>query len=267
MDFLSDIKELWVKLKKLETFIGVGVLLFGIVKINWQYLLFHIISIFLNHNENGIDLYHTFYVFLILFSIFYIIKLVKKAYNRHWIEKIEYNQIEHTNEYIADILQWKSDTFSTTQNMIESFLGNVYGIFRQKSIDCEVVFLELSRNKFIAKYKNTEAKSLNLTEYHKFNTGEGVVGKAWNSGEVEFFDKNISHKDYKSRNQCANKAYLCFKVGNYGILSVGSNNGFTITDIDKQSLRLFSTMLKYKLDEYDNKQRGQGKSNMGALQR
>ena len=132
--------------------------------------------------------------------------------------------------------------------MIENFLGKVYEIFKQKNVDCEVLFLELSHNKFIAKYKNNEARLLDLKKYHQFNIDEGVIGKAWNSGKVEFFDKKTLHKDYKSTNQCVNKAYLCSKVGNYGIMSVGSNNGFTITDIDKQSLKELCILLKCKLD-------------------
>jgi hypothetical protein len=45
--------------------------------------------------------------------MFVLYKLIKKVYNKSWIEKIEYNQIEHTNECMADILRWKSDVFTT----------------------------------------------------------------------------------------------------------------------------------------------------------
>jgi hypothetical protein len=88
----------------------------------------------------------------------------------------------------------------------------------------------------------------NLSEpFYPYAWNEGLAGRVWASGVPAAHSAEQPHAWWVVRTDCLNATYLCAPLGAgdrvYGILSVGSNQGFSIHDSDLRILEMFAQAL------------------------
>jgi hypothetical protein len=84
-------------------------------------------------------------------------------------------------------------------------------------------------------------------EHYPFRLDEGLAGRAWGRGTPTAHSAKTPHEWWLLREGCENMTYLCAPVGAAGgpggILGVGSDEGFELTDSDLDVVQLFARLL------------------------
>ena len=82
---------------------------------------------------------------------------------------------------------------------------------------------------------------------HRWKRGEGLVGKAWDTGRPVAIDKLREHPWFKTRPGCENETYICVPIGKpagpEGVLAVGSDAGFDVQAGDLGLLHAYGELL------------------------
>ncbi len=131
----------------------------------------------------------------------------------------------------------------------ENVLYMVRDLFRRKQDDVYATWLrpDTSRPPELVSYAVEGAA--NLDSHHTFAAGEGLVGNAWSHGKAAGHSPGRSHEWWAVRKGCENNAYLCAPVGPFdgtgGVLGVGSDKGFEVTEDDVAILELFASLLGF----------------------
>jgi len=182
-----------------------------------------------------------------------------------WINNVKYNQFQHVQEYASDILGRIDDVTSDKEldNLKQDFLNDLYNIYCHRSKDVQITWLVPNGNKLKLNLVNDNSKDLlKNNEYYNFKKNEGVVGKSYSGGELEFFDNNNLDSNYRTRSKCMNKTYLCIPIdganSDFGVIGVGSDSGFIVSDIDKDGLKIMVRALESLLKHYERQKNNRG---------
>lgn len=83
--------------------------------------------------------------------------------------------------------------------------------------------------------------------HYEFSPREGLAGKVWLSGEAAAHSAEAPHEGWAVRTSCPNATYLCAPVGAFedggGVLGVGSDEGFPLSDVDLSVVKVFAGIL------------------------
>ena len=167
-------------------------------------------------------------------------------------EKSQKYQIDLLNSISRGIAGLKIET-SNSKKLVtwtNNLMGMVYDIFKDKQEDLYVVWLrpDTENEKTLTHYKN---KGLPKNQRHyQFNLGEGVAGKVWDTGQSVGATKIDNHEWWVFRDGCENLSYIRVPVGQprsaLGVLAVGSDKGFEVSEKDISTLKIFGAILGLK---------------------
>lgn len=129
----------------------------------------------------------------------------------------------------------------------QNIVGMLQDVFLPRQTDVYAAWLRPTRSKpktlqvFLS---NGLAKP---ASHHEFQLGEGLAGKVWESGSEAGVSRLRQHPWWVFRKGCENMSYVCAAVGpsrsSGGILAVGSDAGFMVTDSDVYIVRCFASLL------------------------
>ena len=198
-------------------------------------------------------------------TVFFIIFLAFKTFKpKSWLDKVQYSQKEQLNFYVSQLLEEGSNikTKEDLNNFCIDVVESLHNVFAQKCNKNNTTWLIPSGEFLVLFHTNKFSKYKNSSDHFSFKTGEGVAGSSWAKGEIELYSEKQENKLYKNRNQCGDRSYICCPVANepenkYGILAVGADNDIYWKDEDKESLRLFSIVVKKILNDIDNEIKAQ----------
>lgn len=93
--------------------------------------------------------------------------------------------------------------------------------------------------------------------HYEFRFDEGFAGKCWSHGRAQYTSSAHQHEWWTYRQGCENTTYACAPIGtsssNGGVLAIGSDTGFEITDVDLEILCMFGACLAISCIERDVK--------------
>jgi CAP12/Pycsar effector protein, TIR domain/GAF domain len=86
---------------------------------------------------------------------------------------------------------------------------------------------------------------------YEFALGEGLAGKVWATGSPAGHSVLRQHPWWVFREGCGTTSYICVPVGEVagrgGVLAVGSDSGFDVSDRDVQVVQMFAAALALTL--------------------
>ena len=83
-------------------------------------------------------------------------------------------------------------------------------------------------------------------ENYRFGRNDGLAGKTWSDRVTRYHDPARPHADFAVRGGCMNAAFACVPVGRDeagGVLGVGSDAGFTVTDVALRKVTFAAALL------------------------
>jgi predicted nucleotide-binding protein len=131
----------------------------------------------------------------------------------------------------------------------DNVLYMVRDVFRRKQDDVYVTWLRPDSSKPPELVSYAAEGAANLDSHHTFAAGEGLAGNAWSQGKAVGHSPGQPHEWWTVRKGCENNAYLCAPVGPFegtgGLLGVGSDKGFEVTEDDMAILQMFASLLGF----------------------
>lgn len=132
-------------------------------------------------------------------------------------------------------------------------------LFGTRASDVSVgVFTEARRTDGSRALRYLAGDNLSDPEKHyPYAWNEGLAGRVWASGVPAAHSAERPHQWWVIRTECLNATYLCAPLAagetSYGIVSVGSDEGFRIFDSDLQILEMFAQALTPTLVREDRR--------------
>ncbi len=168
-----------------------------------------------------------------------------------WMKKASYDKIAIGNKYASSRLAsinetnkdlWEADTISAIRE-----------IFREVAEDIEVVWMKPKEDgsTILKLYKCSDnVKDEKQSQYREFPSEDGIAGKVWKRAESDYYSPKNSNNSFIPKKGCVNKTYIAVpidrKINNtFGILSVGSDNGFEPDNSDIKILELFASIILF----------------------
>ncbi len=131
----------------------------------------------------------------------------------------------------------------------DNVLYMVRDVFLKKRDDVYVTWLRPDTSKPPELVSYAAEGAANLDRHHTFTAGEGLAGNAWSQGKAAGHSPNHPHEWWVMRRGCENNAFLCAPVGPFdetgGVLGVGSDKGFEITEDEVAILQMFASLLGF----------------------
>lgn len=134
----------------------------------------------------------------------------------------------------------------------ENVLGMLYDLFADRARDLYLAWLRPrpggKRRLFVHWAKNLPEGY----EHYEYHFDEGLAGKVWSHHEAAAISELREHKWWVYREGCENVGYICAPVGQAdgtgGVIAIGSDSGFDVTDDDLEAVRLFGELLALSVD-------------------
>jgi hypothetical protein len=129
-------------------------------------------------------------------------------------------------------------------------LEMVVRVFRPRQADVSVTWLRPTCNPDqIALYAG--AGQHHGAAHYKYRKEEGLAGKVWARGQAACCSPARPHEWWVVRKDCDNSTYICVPIGEPGseggVLAVGSDSGFELTDIDLDIVKTFAKILSLSI--------------------
>lgn len=145
------------------------------------------------------------------------------------------------SEWIDRVLKALHDTLKRTDSLPE----DVYVIWLKATSDGQRISAEKACN----------APQGYLDGHVKFEKGDGLAGRVWESGEAAVHSTRRPNAHWQSRPGCDNASYVCVPIGQKGglggVLALGSDIGFEVTNAQIEILKVFASLLALA-DEADS---------------
>ncbi|MFN5515994.1 MAG: GAF domain-containing protein [Cyanobacteriota bacterium] len=191
-------------------------------------------------------------IFLLALVLFGCVGLLHLASRKN---KVKYDPKEHCNFYVSQILCQKGriQTKSEFDAFRSDFMEDLFNLFRYKSIKNRTSWLKPTGNRLVL-YSQNSTRSYTPEGHFSFKKGEGVAGKCWETGEVQFYSNSQPHENYKTRDACVDLAYLCCSIPNdqadsrIGIIAVGFDIDVKFDPVDLETIKLMSIALSIVLE-------------------
>jgi hypothetical protein len=191
-------------------------------------------------------------IFLLSLVVFICIGLLHLASRR---SKVKYDPKEHCNFYVSQILCQKGMIQSTSDfdAFRADFLEDLSSLFRYKSVKNKTSWLKPKGSRLVL-YSQNSMSGYTQEGHFSFKKGEGVAGKCWETGEIQFYSNSQPHESYKNRDTCTDLAYLCCSVPNdqavskIGIIAVGFDVDVKFDPVDLETIKLMSIALSIVLE-------------------
>lgn len=130
---------------------------------------------------------------------------------------------------------------------IDNLLAMLRDIFAIKQKDVYVAWLRPAEANSKRLQVFMEKYLPKIYSHYEFHFGEGLAGKVWSTGMAAATSRLRQHTWWVYREGCYNTSYICVPVGSAGskagILSVGSDLGFDVTEEDVEIVKLFASLL------------------------
>jgi hypothetical protein len=131
------------------------------------------------------------------------------------------------------------------RDWIAGVLEVVFTSFADRASDVTVAWLRPETDGVLSVYRHFGFDPGG--EHYRYGPGEGLVGRVWSTAEKDMHSTEKPSPRWLPRLGCENSAYLCVPLGgrmdSLGVLGVGSNSGFSISEDDLYSLQVFARIL------------------------
>jgi CAP12/Pycsar effector protein, TIR domain len=135
---------------------------------------------------------------------------------------------------------------------VENVLGMIHDLFEERQAD---VYLAWLRPRPSSSRRLSVYWQRNLPDnynHYEYTFDEGLVGKVWSKNTPAAVSEMRTHSWWVYREGCDNVSYLAAPVGKAdgtgGVLAVGSDAGFIVTDGDLEALVVMADVLALAVD-------------------
>jgi len=158
--------------------------------------------------------------------------------------------MRHVRDVLSTLARLKADVTGglplSADEWTTRILNMIVDTFRDRASDVRVDWLRpghsIDRLSAFAHAGEGDAE-----KHFEFGMGEGLAGFVWQTGESAASSRLRAHPRWVWRRGCENASYICVSVSpadrTAGVLAVGSDAGFEVSDDDVFVLELFRDLI------------------------
>ena len=157
--------------------------------------------------------------------------------------------------FAADLVGGFNNGYSGTRltvadvSVLEQWSGNALGmlveLFGDRASDVYAAWLRPLKESGVLSISHS--RNVGAAHVYEYRAGEGLAGRVWSAGISAEHSADRPHPWWVFREGCESSTYICAPVGEPrgvgGVLAVGSDAGFVLTDHDRNVVALFATIL------------------------